>query len=391
MKENFSKMITSDLKKINNQIQTNSIDKDLKIFINKNINFIKRKLKDLVQIKTHGSYATGQIYKFEKILNIDLLAVKYVKNSTYNLYENEIETENHIDNCLICKTNEKIYNILVELYNISEDVKIIWNEKKTINSSLTEPTIFKDSLKIEFYKEEQLGFSILIRTVIKHSEYPLLICSKKMYKRSFTLEYLKKFRTLNNLLIKKLQILFYNISKKFRKTLTKKELLILKLFIMSDIQYSLIKNINLQKWLDFSFNYYFLNKKSVDNILDSKNLYYKRPKKISKFYNSFKLKNLKWVFAKSYSSTKDFLSQYLEYSKNFIANKSEYLKENIYFWYDSIAYLKNTIGSSNISIKKENQKYDNLDIQIYSKTIYPTDKENGLFLIFLQYFNFEVE
>ncbi|WP_339021596.1 hypothetical protein [Spiroplasma endosymbiont of Atherix ibis] len=374
MNENFSKMITSDLKKINNQIQTYSIDKDFKIFINKNINFIKRKLKNLVQIKTHGSYATGQVYKFEKVLNVDLLAIKYVKNSTYKLYENQIETKTHFKNCWICKTNEDIYKILEDIYKISEDVKISWNEKKNIDSNLIDPILFKDSLKIEFYKENQLGFSILIRTTIKHSEYPLLICSKKIYKRSFTLEYLKKFRTLNSLLIKKLQILFYKITKKFKKILTKKELLILKLSIISNIQYSLVKNIYLQKWLDLSFYHYFLNEKNVDSAFESKNLYYKRQKKISKFYNSFKLKNLKWVFIKSYSNTKEFLNKYLEYSNNFINNKNEYIKENFYFWYNSIAYLKNTIGSSTISIKKENQKFDNLDIQIYSKTIYPTDK-----------------
>ncbi|QHX36584.1 hypothetical protein [Spiroplasma sp. BIUS-1] len=391
MEKNFSKLITADLEQINSQLKGVAINKNLKNFIDKNISFIKRKLKNLVQIKTHGSYATGEVYNFDKVLNIDLLAIKHVNKNMYKTYEDEIETNDHFGDCWICEINEDIFKVLKESYKIDDEIKISWNQKKYAKPNSEEHVVFNDSLRIDFYKENELGFSIIIRTALQHNEFPPIICNKTMYKRTFSLEYVKKFRTLNKLLVKKLQILFYYIRIKFRNTLNKNERLILKLSVMSDIQYELTKNNFLQQWLDFSFDYNFSNKKVVDNILESKNIYYKRPKKITKLYNSFKLKNLNWVFSKTYPSTKEFLDKYFEYTNNFIENKEEYINGNFYFWYDSVSYLKNTVGSTSISIKKENKKYDNLHIQIHSRTIYPTDKENGLFLIFLQYYTFEVE
>ncbi|AUM62575.1 hypothetical protein [Spiroplasma monobiae] len=391
MEKNFSKLITTDLEQINNQLKGVSINKNMKNFIDKNISFIKRKLKNIVKIKTHGSYATGEFYNFDKVLNVDLLAIKYVNNSMYKTYEDEIETNDHFGDCWICEINEDIFKVLTNSYKVDEEVKVVWNQKKFQLPNSEETIAFNDSLRIEFYKDGQLGFSIVIRSALQHSEYPPIICNKSIYKRTFTLEYLKKFRTLNKLLVKKLQILFYYIRIKYRNDLSKNERMILKLSIMSDIQYELTKSNFLQQWLDHAFEYHFSNKKVVDNILDSKKIYYKRPKKISKLYNSFKLKNLNWVFNKTYPNTKEFLDKYFDYAENFKQNKEEYINGNFYFWYDSVSYLKNTLSSTSISIKKENKKYDNLDIQMHSRTIYPTDKENGLFLIFLQYFTFEVE
>ncbi|AGR42037.1 hypothetical protein [Spiroplasma diminutum] len=391
MDKNFSKLITADLEMINSQLNSVAINENLKKFIDKNVNFLKRKLKNLVQIKSQGSYATGELYNFEKELNIDLLAIKHVNKSMYKIYEQEFETNDHFDDCWICEINQDIYKIVSQIYKVDQDIKIEWIEKKYMLPNSKEKIVFKDSIKISFFKENKLGFSIIIRSALQHSEYPPILCNKTMYKRTFSLEYVKAFRVLNKLSIRKLQILFYYIRIKFRKLLSKNERLILKISIMSNIQYELTKNINFQIWLDKSFDYHFSSKKAVDNVLDSKFIYYKRPKKISNLYNSFKLKNLNWVFNKTYQSTKEFLDNYLNYSQEFINNKQEYIEGNFYFWYDSVSYLKNTAGSTSISIKKENKKYDEIDIQIHSRTIYPTNKENGLFLVFLQYYNFEIE
>ncbi|WP_339034809.1 hypothetical protein [Spiroplasma endosymbiont of Cantharis rufa] len=386
-----SKLVTADIEQINRQLKKIYIDNELKKFIDKNIYYLKRKLKDIVQLKTHGSFATGELYDFDKELNIDLLAIKYVNRNMYKMYEKEIETREHFDDCWVCEINKEIFKLVTNFYKVANDIKVSWIEKKYRCNNPKKIVTFADSIKITFYKEGKIGFSIIIRTALRHNNFLPIICNKTMYNRSFTLEYVKSFRTLNKLLVKKLQILFYYVRIKFRNLLTKQERLFLKISIMSEIQYDLTKNIYLQRWLDFAFDYNFSSKKEVDNVLESKYIFYKRSKKIAKIYNSFKLKNLSWVFHMTYPNLQGFLEKYFEYINKFLQNKERNISGNFFFWYDSVSYLKNTKGSTTISIKKESHKYDNLDLQIHSRTIYPTNKENGLFLIFLQYFTFEIE
>ncbi|WP_339029357.1 hypothetical protein [Spiroplasma endosymbiont of Cantharis nigra] len=386
-----SKLVTADIEQINRQLKKIYIDNKFKKFIDKNIYYLKRKLKDIVQLKTHGSFATGELYDFDKELNIDLLAIKYVNRSMYKMYEKEIETREHFDDCWVCEINKEIFELVTDFYKVANDIKVSWIEKKYRCNNPKKIVTFADAIKIAFYKEGKIGFSIIIRTSLRHNNFLPIICNKTMYNRSFTLEYVKSFRTLNKLLVKKLQILFYYVRIKFRSSLTKQERLFLKISIMSEIQYDLTKNIYLQRWLDFAFDYNFSSKKEVDNVLESKYIFYKRSKKIAKIYNSFKLKSLSWVFHMTYPSLQGFLEKYFEYINKFLQNKERNISGNFFFWYDSVTYLKNTKGSTTISIKKESQKYDNLDLQIHSRTIYPTNKENGLFLIFLQYFTFEIE
>ncbi|ALD66261.1 hypothetical protein [Spiroplasma cantharicola] len=391
MDKNSSKLVTADVEEINKELKKVYIDNKFKKFIDKNIYYLKNNLKDIIQIKTHGSYATGELYNFDKQLNIDLLAIKYVNRNMYKIYEQEIETREHFDDCWICELNKEIFNRVSTFYKVANDIKVSWVEKKYRSNYPKKIITFADSIKITFYKEGSAGFSIIIRTAIKHNDFLPVICNKTMYNRTFTLDYVKTFRTLNKLLVKKLQILFYYVRIKFRNLLTRQERLFLKIAIMSEIQYDLTKSNHLQRWLDYAFDYNFSSKKEVDNVLESKYIFYKRTKKIAKFYNSFKLKNLNWVFNKTYPTIKVFLDKYFEYISNFLENKDKNMTGNFFFWYDSVAYLKNTMGSTTISIKKESQKYDNLELQIHSRTIYPTNKENGLFLIFLQYFTFEIE
>ncbi|AGR41032.1 hypothetical protein [Spiroplasma taiwanense] len=375
--------IIEDVKLINDQLKKVELDYNLKKFIDKNIYFIKKQLSDFLIVKKHGSYAIDSIYNFDKKINVDLLAIKYVSKKMYKIYESEISTKEHFADCWICEINQLIFKKLVKKYEISDNVKVEWKTKKYKLLNNKELFIFNDSIEISFYKNNLIGFSIIIRTVLLHKDYPLIICSKNKYKRSFSLEFVKTFRILNKLLMKKMQILFYIIK---LKNINKKQRLIFKINIMSDIQYQLLKNEYFRVWLDKSFAFNFSSKKDVDNLLESKLIYYKKNKKISKFYNSFKLVNLIWVFNKTHTDTKKFLDFYLDFCKKIWSNKPN----KIYYWYDTVAYLKNMQGTTNISIKKSSKKYDNLEMEIISRPIYPLNKENGIFLVFLQYYNFEI-
>ncbi|AHI52748.1 hypothetical protein [Spiroplasma culicicola] len=388
--KNDSKLITGDVKLINEQLKTVELEKPFKQYINRNIFFIKNELKDIVSVKKIGSYAINGIYNFDQAPKIDLLALKYVNKDMYNTYQQEIETRDHFDDCWNCELNEVIYQKLKKKYEIIEDIQVNYLIKKVkVNVDSKEFFQFKDAVQIDFYKEDKIGFSIIIRIALCHNQYPAIICRKQRYYQTNALEYVKAFKTLNKLTIRKVEILFFYIRLNYRKEFSNKQRLMAKILILSDLQYQLVKNSHMQDWLTQVFNHLFPNKKIIDNIFQSNNLYYKKLKLFEKMYRSFNLKHLDWVFHNTYPNTKDFLDKYLEQSKHWI-NEKAYLDDNIYFWYDSNPYIKNTLGNSNYTMKKNKKLYDDLDIFIHSKNIYPSDKEIGLFLVFLSYYRFNI-
>ncbi|AKX33997.1 hypothetical protein SLITO_v1c03430 [Spiroplasma litorale] len=376
---------------INEQLDKVKLDTELVNFIKKNMFLIKNKLKGFLDIKTHGSYSINNFYNFDDSITIDLLAIKYVSKKTYNKYQREFVTNDHFVSCIICSLNNQLMKKLSTLYLKDKMTKVSWKEKNYKLPTSSEIIKFTDSILVNFQEIKDKVLKFNIRTVIKFKEYPVIICSKTMYKRSFTLEFAKMYKTLNKLTLKKVQLLFFYIRVKFRNKLNKKRQLILKLEVLQDIQLQLSKNKYFQLWLDKTFDNVFKSKKEVENLLESRQIYYKKFKKTNKLYNLIKLKNLKWVFIKSYNSVKKFLDFYLGFCKDYSENLPDIESENLYFWYDSVAYLKNEFDTSNFTVKKDNKKYDEIeDFKIITKTVYPFDKNNGLFLVFLKYFNFEV-
>ncbi|QEH61731.1 hypothetical protein SCHIN_v1c05340 [Spiroplasma chinense] len=389
--KNDSKLITSDVKLINEQLKTVELDKSFKRFIDRNIFFIKKELKNLAVIKKTGSYAIDCVYNFDKEPKIDLLAIKYVNKGMYSVYEEEIETKDHFTDCWICEINEEIYKKLKSKYEVVEEIKVNWNSKKyKIYPDSKETVEHRDSIKIDFYKDDKIGFSIVIRTGLTHADYPPILCFKNTYETTNAVEFVKTYWTLNKLTIRKLEILFFYIRLNFRRGFSNEQRLMMKIMVMSDLQYQLTKNNIFQEWLTHSFKYLFPNLKVIDSLFESKNIYYKKQKLFEKLYKSFRLKNLNWVFHNTYLSTKDFLDKYLPLCKEWVAEK-KYLNEPMYFWYDTNPYLKNTSGSSNYTMKKQAKKYDDLEMSIHSKNVYPSDNDIGVFLVFLSFYQFKIQ
>ncbi|QBQ07588.1 hypothetical protein SGLAD_v1c03890 [Spiroplasma gladiatoris] len=389
--KNDSKLLTSEIKLINEQLNAVKINPSLKSFIDKNIFFIKNNLTNLVKIKKIGSYAIDNVYNFDEPLVVDLLGLKYVNKEMYKTYLKEVDTKEHFDDCWICELNEEIFLNLKKNYREDNNIIVEWNTKKYFYGTDLRKDFFihNDSIKINFFKNKKLIFIILIRTALIHSEYPVLLCMKNMYFKSNALEFIKTYKTLNKLTLKKLEILFFYIRLNFRKDYDEQQRLMMKILIMSDLQLQLFKNNYFKKWISTVYYFLFNNDKVVNELFETNKIYYKKNKKISNLYNSFKLNNLTWVFHKTFISTKDFLDKYLYEVEDWIKQK-KYKIEPIYFWYDSNPYIQNTSHTSSFTLKKENKLYDNLEIKFYSKEIYPSDKSIGIFLVWLSFYKFEI-
>ncbi|WP_146638047.1 hypothetical protein [Spiroplasma clarkii] len=145
-----------------------------------------------------------------------------------------------------------------------------------------------------------------------------------------------------------------HIKKQFHQTSTRKEKLMMKVFVISDVQEQLTRNRFLKEWITRVYYYVFPNQKLVDNLFDSKHIYYKKQKPLEEIYRSVKLKNLNWVFNRTFPSVRIFLESYLDKVKNWVKEK-KYTQGFVPVWYDSITYLQNKIGSSSFT-KKENKR-----------------------------------
>ncbi|QGS51834.1 hypothetical protein [Spiroplasma tabanidicola] len=389
--KNDSKILTSDVKLINEQLKAVELDKNLKITIDKNIFFIKTFLKKLVDIKKIGSYAIENIYNFDEPPIIDLLALKYVNKEMYNTYFKETETKDHFDDCWVCELNEDILVSLRKKFKIEKNIQIEWNTKKYFYGPDIRKDFFihNDSIKMDYYEKEKIIFTIMIRTGIIHNEYPVILCMKNMYFKSNAIEYVKTFKTLNKLTIRKLEILFFYIRLNFRNKFDAQQRLMMRILVMSDLQTQLFRNVFFKKWITTVFYFLFTNAKVVDNLFETNKIYYRKHKKFVQLYSSFKLKNLKWVFHNTYLSTKDFLDKYLYEVEDWINDKT-YIKKPLHFWYDSNPYIQNSNYSSSFTMKKDKKIYDNLELKFYSKEVYPSDKNIGIFLVWLKFYEFEI-
>ncbi|ASP28103.1 hypothetical protein SCORR_v1c03290 [Spiroplasma corruscae] len=386
----LNNLLINDLSIINEQLDKVKLGKDINNIIKKNIYLIRNKLKGSLDIKTHGSYSINNVYNFDDYISVDLIAIKHVSKKIYMKYQKEFDTNDHFVSCIICNSNLILFKKIINIYLKDKDVKVKWKEKNYSLPTSNEIITFKDSLIIHINYENQKEIRINLRTSIKHADYPLIICNKTMYRRTFTLEYTKIYKTLNKLTLKKLQLLYFYIRVKYKNKISKKRELTLKLEILQDLQLQLLKNKYFQIWLDTTFEKVFKSPKEVELLLESKLIYYKKYRKIDKLYRLIKLKNLKWVYLCSYKSIKRFLDFYLDFCDGYINNIEENYSNEIMFYYDSVAYLKNKLDTNNFSVKKNNKLYDEIDIKIITKTIYPYDKNNGLFLVFLKFFKFEI-
>ncbi len=381
--------VTTDIKLINKQLKTVSLPNELKRFIDKNIRFIQNELKKYVRIKKHGSYAIKNVFNFDNPFKVDLLAIKYVSKKNYFVYENEIKTKDHFFDCEICKVNEIVLKALRDKYRINDNINVGYFIKKYPAKYIKNEFIYHtDSVKIDFIKENKIVFSIIIRGALTHNEYPLIICSRNQYSKSFSLNFVKTYKILNKLTLRKLEILFFYIRLNFREKYTAKQRWFIKLKIMEDLQWNLINNNYFKDWLAYAFYQLFPKNKILDELFETKNIYYKKSKPFDKLYSLVKLKNLKWVYNNSYSSTKSFLEKYMKMAETFFEDGNE--KNDILFWYDTTPYLKNTTGNSNITMKKRKKLYDDLEIRIVTKNVYPSDNNIGLFLVFISFYKYDI-
>ncbi|AKU79581.1 hypothetical protein [Spiroplasma turonicum] len=388
IKNEESLHIIKNISLINEQLDKVKLDDETTQFIKKHFYLIKNNLKGFLDVKKHGSYSINDIYSFEKNLSIDLIAINYVSKKTYNKYQNEFKTNDHFASCKICNTNKILFDKLTTIYYKESNFKVYWKEKKYTLPASKEIIYFYDSIIIKTYFNNKT-ITINIRSSIKHNDWPIIICGKTMYRRSFTLEYTKIYRILNNLTMKKLQLLFFYIKVKFNKE-NKKKLLTLKLEILQDLQLQLIKNKYFKIWINESFDKVFKSEKEVELLLQNKQIYYKKYKQTERLYNLLKLKNLNWVYINSYQSIKRFLDFYMEFCTDYLKELYKNKNNTIFFWYDSIAYIKNKLDTNNFSIKKEKKMYDEINLKVMTKTVYPFDKNNGSFLVFLKFYNFEI-
>ncbi|WP_157087563.1 hypothetical protein [Spiroplasma helicoides] len=388
--KNESKVLTSDIQLINEQLKAVELDKNLKNYIKKTIIYLKSLLSDLVDIRKIGSFAINGLYSIEEEPVVDLLALKYINREMYKTYENEIDSKEHFSDCWICEVNEEILIRLRKKYSFDPEIKVEWNTKKYFYDKFSDDFyLHTDSIKMDFYKNNILGFSIIIRTGLTHNLFPPILCMKNSYHKTNALDYVKTFKTLNNLTVRKLEILFFYIRINFRLKYTKEQRLMMKIMVMSELQEQLTRNKFFQEWATTVFHYLFPNKKIIDELFQSNNLYYKKHKLFAKCYSSLKLKNLHWVFHKTYPKTKDFLDNFLDNCEVWI-KEQKHKKDEIVFWYDTNPYIKNSSGDSNFTMKKDKKLFDDLEEKIISKTVYPSDKDIGIFVVFLKYFIFSI-
>lgn len=383
-----SKIITSEIPLINSQLKDAKLSQETKKNIERHILFIKNILKDIVEIKKIGSYAINNIYKFDEFINVDLLALKFINKNMYFTYQEEVTNKEHFSDCWICEINEVIFTKLQLLNKQNPKIIVEWNisnTKRGRDSFIS----FNDSIKISIYEKNSKPLSFFIRTTLLHSKYPPIFCDRNIYQITHALEYVEMYKILNKLLLKKLELLFLYIRLKKETSFSKKEYLLMKLYIMGDIQYQLSRNKVLNKWLTHVFKYIFPSVKVIDDLFNSKYIHYKKQKLLEKMYSSFKIKNLSVVFNRTFPKTKVFLKKYLLESKMWIKEK-KYLKENIYFWYDSVVYLNNSTWSTSLTKKKAFKKYDDLNINTIIKNVYPSDNNIGIFLIMLIYYPYKI-
>lgn len=383
-----SKKITADIKLINQQLAAVRLKPKLKAIIDQQIFLLQNELKDLVVLKKIGSFASNSIYNFDKSIEVDLLAVKYVNFKMYQTYNEEIQTKEHFTDCWNCELNEIIFKHLTNKFSQSHNIVVDWHETK-IKVKKDSFVIFKYAISIKFYHEGEVVFSFLIRTALTHLRYLPIICDKKRYFTTTALEFISTYKVLNKLLVKKLDILFFYFKYKFKDTNSRKEILMMKIFTLSEVQQDLTKNEFFKKWITKVYEHVFPSQKAFENLFDSKNIYYKKQKPIEKMYRSIKLKNLTWVFNRTYTSTRNFLEKFLSEASQWVKAKN-YTTGFVYFWYDSIIYLQNSKGSSSLTKKRPDKKYEDINMSFLTKNIYPSDKNIGVFLVLLTFYKFPI-
>lgn len=387
--KNKKEKIMKDIGVINKYINENKIDNKILLKINKYFFDFNNLLKEYAPLKKIGSFAINNIYKFDKKIKVDILAQKFVSNKMYNIYNNEIKTKDHFDDCWMCEINQLIFEKLIENYKKTSEISIFKHQE--IIRFLDGEETYENYVSIIADIDEQYKIEFCIRTGLITNDLPVIICNDKKYLKSFCLDYIKTFKSLDSILNKKLSLLFLYIQKKFLNILNRKLILLIKHKIMSEILLDLSKSEDYQVWATYCFNTVINNSKVLDEIFQSKNLYYKANAKFDRLHQCFLLKKLRWFMNKRYSNTKKFIDEYLTISQKLSDEvlKGDHSNITIWFLYETNIFLTNSTDTSNFVTKKKVKYINDKTIQFVVKNVYPSDKDIGNFVLFLNYYRID--
>jgi hypothetical protein len=390
MKKTIGKIVTKDITMINNELIKNSIPEKLKTRITKFIYGIRSFLGHDYIIKKIGSYAMEGIFNFEKEVVVDLLAIKYMNRDFYRRYDEEIDNDNHLLDCLCCLHREIIFKKLNYLFETKEHIDVVY-KRKTYQLDKDRKLVYTDSILIRVADNDGTElFSINMRVGLCSKELPIIICDEKIYKRSYALQVVSAFRVLDNLLNKKLKYLFFLLKKNHYNAWSKKDLMFAKMKIISNIQNQIAYDESTAMWLSKVYKTTLSNKLILNKILKNKNLHYQRYRYFENIHKMVLLKDMKWVFNNSFQDLDKFIQQYLEFADANHNLKAEAEDTGrLFFYYDSNIYIDSDSHAS-YTVKKANRLFDYIGIKKISKSVYPSDKAIENIVLFLWYFALDI-
>ncbi|WP_338969338.1 hypothetical protein [Spiroplasma endosymbiont of Labia minor] len=389
---NFEKLNRDDVRKDYKLIKTRlneiSISKHVIEKINIEINNIKLILKNIVTIKIHGSFATIGLYKIDSDPKIDLLGIVHLKQSMFDVYENEIDSYEHFDDCFICDYNKIVYEKLFEMYKNNDEIEVEW-QNQTISGNL-----FQDNIIISVKIDGKI-YKIIYRSCLSSKKIYKLICVRNVYRRSFTLEYVRNYKILDKLLLKKLSFLFYEIYLIAKNNgYNKMKLLYMKLAILSKLQWFIQQNnIYMRTWTSSLFKMFFTKNEVVESLFTTNDFYNKNAKLITKIYRNVKFKKFNWVYHGMFPDLKNFVIEFTKYAEEHSSLRNVGVENNersIYFIYDINAYIINQSKSKNILVHNWEKKIEDSGLKVTKKYIYPDNTDIGTFMLFAIYYHMEL-
>ncbi|AXK51260.1 hypothetical protein [Spiroplasma alleghenense] len=382
MKERNYKDITGDYEIINKYILSYKIPREFQLNIKRNFDLIGQMISKSGKLKLITDLSSEFILESTEELNLKAVALKYINFSNFQNYEKLIGLSNDKES----KTDklsefqiEIIKKLKLELINKPFEIKLPNRENNELVISW-EIAGRKINLKILFCLDSKQIYQIVNRN--------------KKYELNFDLHLSKEYRTLNQLLFKKLDFLFLSLLLDKNMKLSRKDIDNLKKVIISDIQVELNKNEYMRKWVSLVFKKFLKNEVYVDDLFKTQDFYFKSSKIFTKIYNSFKLKKLNYVFSMTYPNLDEFISKYTEFAKSFLAkyNSREYEDlDQIYHLYEFNPYLTSKGLNKNVLIRNWERLNEESNLRLMKKYIYPDNKEIGTFVLFSIFYKLDLE
>jgi hypothetical protein len=386
MKKPIGKIVTNDIAFINSEVAKNSFDDKLMKRIEKFVYGIRSFLGHEYTIKKIGSYAMEGVYTFDNIPTIDLLAVKYLNRDFYKRYDDELGGDNHFLDCLCCHHKKIIMQKLEELFSTKDHIDVVYKKKVYVIDNHRTLT-YTDSVLVKISNDQgQELFSVSIRVGLCSKELPVIICDEKVYRRSYAIQAVDAYRSLNNLLNKKLKYLFLKMKLHYKNHWSAKDLMFAKLKIMAQLEGQLAYSEKTGEWLAKVYKVTLNNTPILKKILKNKKLHYTKHKFFERVHKMLSLREMKWIFNQTYQNLDEFLETYLTFAKENHSLETETNESGfLYFYYDNNVFIDG-YGQASYTIKKNNRLFDYLGIKKITKSVYPSEKEIEGIVLFLQYF-----